>query len=129
MSPVAGPPPSSGVGQVRQPYEGSTRRDRLPSNWQALRVEARRLNPKRICHLCGRPGGTTLDHKIRGDEKCQDTGTHGPRCQCNLDWVHDRQDVVAGRSKINCHGRKTGAEGAAARQRINGPEETHPAFG
>lgn len=113
----------------RVPYAGSTRRDRLPGDWPGLRAEAKRLNPRRICHLCELPGGTTLDHKIRGDEKCLLPGAHGTRCQCNLDWVHDRQDVKAGRSAVNCHGRKTGAEGSAARERINGPEESHPAFG
>lgn len=103
----------------RPAYQGSTRRARLPANWPELRAEALRLNPAQVCHRCHRPGGTTLDHIERGD-------VHD---QSNLDWIHDVQDVKAGRSKVNCHGRKTGAEGAAARERINGPEEVHPAFG
>jgi hypothetical protein len=117
------------VGVERVPYQGSTRRERLPANWPALRAEAKRLNPARICHQCGEPGGTTLDHKERGDLICLAPAQHGPGCQCNLDWIHDRQDVKAGRSRINCHGRKTGAEGAAARQRIEREPEPHPAFG
>lgn len=48
--------------------------------------------------------------------------------QGNLDWIHDRKDVAAGRSVRNCHGEKTGAEGAAARTRINREPEGHPAL-
>jgi 5-methylcytosine-specific restriction protein A len=114
----------------RQAWEGSTRRSRLPANWYTeLRPRAKRLNPQQICHKCGLPGGTTLDHKIRGDDNCQRKGEHPADCQCNLDWIHDRQDVAAGRVAVSCHGRKTGAEGAAARQRINRDPEQHPAFG
>jgi hypothetical protein len=112
----------------RPAWEGSTRRQRLPDNWQELRREAKRLNPDRICHWCTEPGGTTLDHKKRGDAICQEPGAHARGCQCNLDWIHDRQDVKAGRSTRNCHGEKTGAEGAASRTRLNRPAEVHPAF-
>lgn len=107
------------MAEVRKPYYGSTRRERLPDNWPELRAEALRLNPAQICHRCGKPGGTTLDHKVRGDDHRQE----------NLDWIHDWRDVRAQRTRVNCHGRKTGAEGAGARQRINGDEEPHPAFG
>lgn len=118
----------SPVERGRPAWEGSDRRARLPANWAQLREEADRLNPKRICHACGDPGGSELDHKKRGDDICQDPGRHRPRCQCNLDWIHGRSDYEAGRSKQNCHGRKTGAEGAAARPRLNRPEEIHPAL-
>jgi hypothetical protein len=117
------------VAQSRPAYYGSTRRERLPDNWPELRAEALRLNPAQVCHRCGRAGGTTLDHKQRGDHVCQEPAVHPQPCQCNLEWIHDWRDVRAGRSKINCHGRKTGAEGAAARERINGTDEPHPAFG
>lgn len=117
------------VEQSRPAWQGSTRRERLPGNWQELRSEGKRLNPARVCHWCGGSGGTTLDHKIPGDAVCQKPREHPQPCQCNLDWIHDRQDVKAGRATVNCHGRKTGAEGAAARQRIDRKPERHPAFG
>lgn len=114
--------------RTRPAWEGSTRRDRLPADWADLRAEAHLLNPEHVCHWCGAPGGTDLDHKKRGDEKCQQPGVHSPDCQCNLDWIHSRSDYVAGRSRKNCHGQKTGREGAAARQPINRPEAVHPAL-
>lgn len=116
------------IERSRPAWEGSTRRARLPDNWPELRAEAERLNPTHVCHWCGRPGGTDLDHKQRGDHNCQDPGTHSPQCQCNLDWIHSRTDVLAGRSRRNCHGAKTGAEGAAARQPLNRPPDVHPAL-
>lgn len=103
---------------TRTPWEGSTRKDRLPPNWHVLRVEALRRNPSRVCHWCGLPGGNDLDHKIRGDDHRQE----------NLDWIHGRGDVLAGRSVRNCHGEKSGAEGAAARPRLQRPDAEHPAL-
>lgn len=100
----------------RAPWQGSTRRERLPDNWDELRAEAHRRNPKHICHWCGRPDGEELDHKQRGDDHRQD----------NLDWIHGRRSVEAGVSQRNCHGEKTGAEGAAARPRLHRPREKHP---
>ncbi len=116
------------VQRTRPAWEGSDRRDRLPKNWPALRTEGHRLNPEHICHWCGDPGGSELDHKQRGDHICQQPGVHSPGCQCNLDWIHGRADYAAGRSKRNCHGIKTGREGAAARQPLNRPEDVHPAL-
>ena len=116
------------IARTRPAWEGSNRRERLPDNWDELRAEALRINPERICHWCGRPGGSDLDHKQRGDHICQQPGIHMPGCQCNLDWIHNRRDFEQGRSKTNCHGRKTGAEGAAARQPLNRPAEVHPAL-
>lgn len=100
----------------RVPWQGSTRKERLPADWEARKAEALRRNPERICHWCGRPGGHDLDHKVRGDDHSQD----------NLDWIHNRRDFEAGRSLRNCHGEKTGAEGAAARPRLHRPAEVHP---
>lgn len=116
------------VERTRPAWEGSTRRDRLPDNWEELRAEAHRLNPEHVCHWCTLPGGSDLDHKQRGDHTCQRPGEHGSDCQCNLDWIHSRADYAAGRAKANCHGQKTGREGAAARVRLNRPEEIHPAL-
>lgn len=106
------------VERSRPAWEGSTRRERLPDNWDELRAEAHRLNPEHICHWCGDPGGSDLDHKQRGDDHRQE----------NLDWIHNRGDYEAGRSRKNCHGQKTGAEGAAARTPLNRPEAVHPSL-
>lgn len=109
------------IERTRPAWEGSDRRDRLPIDWKERRREGRRRNPRQICHWCGLPGGTDFDHIIRGDDHSQE----------NLDWIHSRRDVEAGRSKRNCHGEKTGAEGAAARaqrRRQHRPEEVHPAL-
>lgn len=116
------------VERTRPAWEGSARRERLPADWPALRAQAHLLNPQHICHWCGEPGGSDLDHKRRGDESCQDPRVHLPGCQCNLDWIHNRKDYDEGRSKQNCHGRKTGAEGAAARRRLARPDPVHPAL-
>ncbi len=99
-------------------WAGSTRNSRLPENWGELRAEAHRRNPEHICHWCGEPGGSDLDHKVPGDDHRQE----------NLDWIHSRADYLAGRSKRNCHGQKSGAEGAAARAVGRQPPEPHPAF-
>ena len=106
------------VERTRPAWQGSNRRERLPSNWPELRAEAHRLNPKHVCHWCGLPGGTDLDHKQAGDDHRQE----------NLDWIHSRSDFDAGRSRKNCHGQKTGREGAAARTPLNRPVEVHPAL-
>jgi 5-methylcytosine-specific restriction protein A len=106
------------VAGARTPWEGSTRRGRLPANWQGLRAEALRRNPRRICHWCGGLGGYDLDHIVPGDDHRLE----------NLDWIHGRGDVLAGRSKRNCHGEKSGAEGAAAKPRLHRPDDPHPAL-
>lgn len=111
----------------RPAWQGTDRRSRLPSNWAELRAEADRLNPRRICHWCGEPAGSDLDHKQRGDHICQAPGRHVRKCQCNLDWIHSRRDFDAGVSRRNCHGEKTGAEGAAARPQY-WKEPEHPAL-
>jgi hypothetical protein len=106
----------------RPAWAGSTRKARLPANWAELRAEAHRRNPAHICHLCLKPGASELDHIVQGDDHRQE----------NLDWAHNRTDYVEGRSEKNCHGEKSGREGAiaaaAAMRRQRRPEETHPAF-
>lgn len=115
----------------RPAWQGSTRREELPPNWEQLRAEGRRRNPRQVCHWCRRPGGTTFDHKIPRSRWPRDRagrlmpGLDDPE---NLDWIHDWRDVQAGRSRRNCHGEKTGQEAAASRVPLNRPEETHPAF-
>lgn len=102
----------------RTPWDGSTRRSRLPANWAQLRADASRRNPMHICHWCGLPGGDELDHKRPGDDHSLD----------NLDWIHGRRAVARGVSARNCHGEKSAGEGAAARPREKRPPEIHPAL-
>lgn len=104
--------------RTRPAWEGSNRRERLPANWPQLREQAHQRNPEHICHWCGLPGASDLDHKKVGDDH---------RIE-NLDWIHNRADYDAGRSRKNCHGEKTGREGAAARTPLNRPEDIHPAL-
>ncbi|WP_047892562.1 hypothetical protein [Micromonospora sp. RV43] len=88
----------------------STRRDRLPANWRTeIRPEAHERNPEHICHLCGKPGGDFLDHKIPGDDHSLD----------NLDWAHDAVPP-------HCHRYKSSAEGVAAQPRERRAREKHP---
>lgn len=107
------------TGRRNAPWQGSTRRSRLPDDWESrCKPEARRRNPQQICHWCQLPGGDELDHLIAGDD-------HSPD---NLDWIHGWRAVKSGVSKRNCHGEKSGAEGAAARPREKRPRETHPSL-
>jgi 5-methylcytosine-specific restriction enzyme A len=93
-------------------WSGSDRRVRLPKAWHAQRARVLR-DHGRICHLCGGPGATEVDHVTAGDD-------HG---EANLRPAHKA-----------CHARKSSSEGgtaagqarkarAAARYR---PAEPHP---
>jgi hypothetical protein len=101
------------VSRGQPAWRGSDRRADLPDNWQALRGEADRRNPGRVCHWCGRPGGEALDHL---------NGNRLDHRQDNLDWIHDWRSVRAGRSQVNCHAQKTAADRPSA-VRV----EKHPA--
>jgi hypothetical protein len=106
---------------VRPAWHGSDRRERLPDNWDELRAAKHLENPEHTCHWCGHPGGEDLDHVIPGDDHRLE----------NLDWIHGRRSYEAGLSVRNCHGEKSGREGAearAARPRRNRPPEVHPAL-
>ncbi|MEU0078542.1 hypothetical protein ABZY58_11650 [Micromonospora tulbaghiae] len=100
-------------------WVGSDRRERLPDNWSELKAEGDRRNPQRICHVCGLPGGEDFDHK---------NGKWWDNRQDNLDWIHGRRSVERGVSEVNCHGKKTSAEGNAARRRVSNrrPKPPHP---
>lgn len=104
-------------------WEGSDRKERLPDDWDAKRAAADERNPQRICHWCGRPGGSDLDHIIPGDDHSQD----------NLDWIHGRNSLdrqrALGFTPRDCHQEKTSREAAAARPRLHRPPEAHPALG
>lgn len=51
---------------ARKPWESSTRRARLPGNWNTLRAAALRRDRHR-CRTCGAPA-TEVDHIARGDD-------------------------------------------------------------
>lgn len=94
----------------------------MPADWPELRAEADLRNPARICHWCGKPGGSDLDHKAAGDD-------HRPE---NLDWIHGLRSLPMQRQLgitpiRNCHGEKSGQEGAAAKPRERRSPEVHPA--
>jgi 5-methylcytosine-specific restriction endonuclease McrA len=80
----------------REPWLGSTRRERLPSDWNTRRLIVLKRD-KGICYLCGVEGADAVDHIQPGD----DHSLH------NLGSVHDR-------TPPHCHRAKTAQEGAAA---------------
>lgn len=76
-----------------QPWAGSDRRERLPTNWAQLRAYVLRRDHQR-CYRCGAPA-SHVDHVVRGDD-------HRP----------DNLAAICG----PCHRTKSAAEGVAARQ-------------
>jgi 5-methylcytosine-specific restriction endonuclease McrA len=80
----------------------------LPSNWADEIVPYILDRDQRICHVCGQPGATQVDHIEAGDD-------HRPE---NLGAIHDEP----------CHRRKSSAEGNAARWKFTEkrPKQTHP---
>lgn len=91
-------------------WAGSTRRLRLPPNWNQLRAEVRTRSGGR-CEEVGDDGrrcnepGRDCDHIVRGD--LHDLS--------NLQWLCPKH-----------HASKSGREGAAARPRERRPPEKHP---
>jgi 5-methylcytosine-specific restriction endonuclease McrA len=99
---------------VRRPWEGSTRRQRLPADWftpggRRDRVFAR--PDGRVCALQYRDictgFATQVDHIILGDDHSD--ANLQPACQ-------------------SCHRHKSALEGAAAKPRERRPPEEHPAL-
>jgi 5-methylcytosine-specific restriction protein A len=78
-----------------KPWQGSTRRKRLPKGWEKLRQFVLYRDP--VCQVCGLRPSTEVDHIIPGDN-------HSP---ANL------QGICAD----PCHKEKTAREAAAARRR------------
>ena len=93
-------------------WEGSTRRDRLPRNWNSELRPAVFARDGDICWICGEPGADEIDHKIQGDDHRLE----------NLAPIH------GWRTGLQCHARKSAAEGAAARPRLYRSPEPHPAL-
>lgn len=75
------------------PWQGSTRRARLPRNWNRVRATILHRDP--TCQACGTAPSTEVDHIQPGDN-------HHPS---NLQGLC-----------TNCHRAKTQAEAAAARR-------------
>lgn len=82
----------------RERWAGSTRKERLPSDWRTRCLIVMKRD-KGICHICGGPGGDTIDHIEQGDDHSLD----------NLAPVHDRTEP-------HCHRYKSSAEGHAAKR-------------
>jgi 5-methylcytosine-specific restriction protein A len=91
-------------------WERSTRRDRLPPDWDSRVRPAVFARDGHICYVCGKPGANDVDHKNPGDDHSLE----------NLGPIH----------KWPCHARKSAAEGGRAaalkRPKINREPEAHP---
>ena len=82
----------------RPAWQGSTRRARLPKDWNTRRLVVLKRD-QGICHLCGRPGSDTVDHVIAGDD----------HSLTNLRAVHQNVEPY-------CHRYKSSTEGHEAKQ-------------
>jgi len=89
----------------RKPWEGSTRKERLPKDWNTRRLIVMKREGG-ICHLCGKPGADTIDHLEAGDNHDLN----------NLAPVHDRTEP-------HCHRYKSSQEGHAARRASRRPQQ------
>lgn len=76
------------------PYRGSTRKERLPKDWQARRQQVL-IRDKSICHVCGVGGADAVDHIVAGDD----------HSFANLGAIHQNVPPY-------CHRAKTAMEGA-----------------
>lgn len=74
-------------------WQGSTRKQRLPRDWPAIRRRILDRDGHR-CHICGRPGADEVDHIRAGDD----------HSDANLAAIH----------RTPCHAAKSSAEGHQA---------------
>jgi 5-methylcytosine-specific restriction enzyme A len=74
----------------KKQWEGSTRKQRLPQDWNTRRAIVLKKGGG-VCYLCGGPNADTVDHIVEGDNHSLD----------NLAPVHDRNPP-------HCHRYKTG---------------------
>jgi 5-methylcytosine-specific restriction enzyme A len=90
-------------------WRASNRRQHLPPGWSHQTVPRILARDRGICHRCGQPGATEVDHINRGD---------------------DHRDVNLGAIHHACHQHKTMLEAQAARRAqlavLRHPGETHP---
>jgi hypothetical protein len=94
----------------RAAWEGSTRRQRLPPNWDSEIRPAVFALYGDVCHMCGQLGADEVDHVEQGDDHRLE----------NLRPIH------GWRTPQRCHVYKSSREGAAARPRLHRPPEVHP---
>lgn len=93
----------------RAAWEGSTRRERLPPDWDWRVAETFREYGD-WCHVCGERGADEVDHVIAGDDHRLE----------NLRPIHSWQ------TRQRCHVFKTAREAADARWRPYRPKVKHP---
>ena len=86
-------------------WTGSTRRDRLPKNWAALRRYVLERD-QFMCYVCRLGGADEVDHVQAGDN----------HHETNLAAIHS----------VPCHRRKTIEEREAKRFKRTRPTERHP---
>lgn len=95
----------------RVPWEGSTRKYRLPADWPKRRAAVKRRARGRCevyeAGMRCRSFGAECDHVVPGDD----------HSLANLRWIC-----------VPHHRVKSAREGAAARPRLNRPAEVHPAL-
>lgn len=78
-------------------WQGSTRRSRLPSDWNTRRLIVLKRD-KGICYVCGGPNADAVDHLIAGDDHSLG----------NLKAIHDHVEP-------HCHREKSTREGIEAK--------------
>lgn len=84
-----------------KPYETSTRRESTASGWQQSRDKEYVLyRDSTVCHVCGRPGATIVDHVI-------------PVGEGGADTVENKAPIHA----EPCHRLKTAEEARRGRER------------
>jgi 5-methylcytosine-specific restriction enzyme A len=99
------------TGSRRQPWAGSTRRERLPANWES---QIRPAVLARDGYRC----------QIRYSDVCVGAATDADHIERGDDHRMENLQAACG----PCHQRKSSQEGAAARPRLHRPPEQHPAL-